>query len=88
MLLDELKRLKEIADVGLLYSRNAYDTGQYEALREISLALLHKISGYDTEVLKESFPLAPDYPTPKVDIRGLVLSPEKKVLLAKESANG
>ena len=35
--------------------------------------------------LKESFPYHKDYPTAKVDTRGMVLSPGKKILLVKES---
>lgn len=88
VILDEIKRLKAIADMGLLYGKNEYDIERYTELLEISMRLLHDITGHGIEALKESFPLAPDYPTAKVDIRGLVLSPEKKVLLVKESLDG
>jgi ADP-ribose pyrophosphatase YjhB (NUDIX family) len=32
-----------------------------------------------------NFPPAKDYPTAKVDIRGMILSPDKKILLVQES---
>jgi ADP-ribose pyrophosphatase YjhB (NUDIX family) len=38
--------------------------------------------------LNTLLPVAKDYPTVKVDIRALILSPDKKVLLVKESMDG
>lgn len=84
---DEIKRLKTIADLGLLYADNEYDKERYLELREMSFRLLHAVSGHSLDALKQSFPLVKDYPTAKVDIRGLLLSPDNKVLLVKESAD-
>lgn len=87
-LLEELKRLKALADVGLLYCNNSYDKERYLALQEISFGLLQQLSGQAVDDLKSSFPPALDYPTAKVDVRGMVLSPDRKILLVKESADG
>lgn len=87
-LLEEAKRLKALADTGLLYASNEYDRERYHELQAISLRLLSAVSGHAVADLQQVFPLAVDYPTAKVDIRGLVLSPDKKILLAKESADG
>lgn len=87
-LFDELKKLKAIADIGVLYSKNDYDKERYTELQKISFKLLSYTSGKDIEDLKFSFPTATDYPTAKVDIRGLVLSQEKKILLVRESIDG
>ncbi len=86
-LLNELKRLKSIADIGLLYSKNEYDKERYIELQEIALSLLSKITGQQPEVVKTAFPFAKDYPTAKVDVRGLVISADKKILLVQESAD-
>ncbi|HEX8316136.1 MAG TPA: NUDIX hydrolase [Flavisolibacter sp.] len=86
-LLEEAVQLKSIADVGLLYCTNEYDRERYLAIAEISLRLLNDLSQHPMELLREAFPLAKDYPTAKVDIRGLILSPEKEVLLVKEGAD-
>ncbi|MEP6948654.1 MAG: NUDIX hydrolase N-terminal domain-containing protein [Ginsengibacter sp.] len=86
-LLEEIKRLKSIADLGLLYCDNEYNKERYTELLEISFRLLSKVSGQDIAIFKENFPVAKDYPTAKVDIRGMVLSPEKKILLVKERAD-
>jgi ADP-ribose pyrophosphatase YjhB (NUDIX family) len=84
--LETAKRLKALADVGLLYSKNAYDNERYHEIQEMSLQLLSNISG--NEDLKATFPKASDYPTAKVDIRGLLLSPDGKLLLVQEQADG
>ena len=87
-LLDEIKKLKAISDIGMLYSKNNYDKDRYTELQDISFKLLSLVSGNGIEILKAQFPAATDYPTAKIDIRGLVLSPQNKILLVKESADG
>lgn len=84
----DLIRLKSISDTGLLYSSNQYDKERYEELREISLRLLGTYSNHDIELLKEQLPVATDYPTAKVDVRALILSANKEILLVKESLDG
>lgn len=87
-ILEEIKRIKTLADIGLLYAANEYDRERYLELEQISVRLLGKISGHDEALLHESFPPVKDYPTAKVDIRALILSPDKKVLLVQESSDG
>lgn len=87
-LLEDIKRLKAIADIGLLYNNNEFDKERYTELAELSLRMLHSISGQNIEILKETFLPVKDYPTAKVDIRGMVLSEDKKILLVRESADG
>lgn len=86
--LNVLKRLKALADTGLLYSTNEYDKERYTELQEISFQLLQEISGQSIESLKEIFPTAKDYPTVKVDVRAFVLSPDHRILLVKETTDG
>lgn len=84
---DQVKRIKSLADTGLLYAKNEYDKERYAELHEIAFGLLENISGHTIDTLKQYFPLAKDYPTAKVDVRGIVLSPDNKILLVKESAD-
>jgi len=86
-ILQELKRLKAIADIGLLYSSNEYEKERYLEIQQISFSLLSKTSGVDVEELKRNFRSVQDYPTAKVDIRGMILSPDKKILFVKESSD-
>lgn len=82
-----IQRIKSIADVGLLYAKDDYDRERYHELQDITHTFHHLLSGMDLETLKPFYTPAKDYPTAKVDIRGLLLSPEGKVLLVKESAD-
>ena len=87
-LLNNVNRLKALADTGLIYASNEYDRERYTELQELSFQLLSTISGHSIDHLKGCFPLVKDYPTAKVDIRGMVLSPDKKILFVKESLDG
>jgi ADP-ribose pyrophosphatase YjhB (NUDIX family) len=53
----------------------------------MSYRLLSLVSSHEIEALKDSFLLTKEYPTAKVDIRGLLISSDKKVLLVKESTD-
>ena len=86
--LEDIKRLKSIADIGLLYAGNDYDKERYLELQELALHLLNKISGHDKSALAETFPLVKDYPTAKVDTRALILSHDKKILMVREQSDG
>lgn len=86
--LNEIKRLKSIADTGLLYTKNEYDKERYAELQEMSFRLLNEFSGVSMQDLKFMLPPAKDYPTAKVDIRGLAISNDNKMLMVKESIDG
>lgn len=87
--LTQLKKLKALADTGLLYSQNDYDRERYNELLEIALELMAEASGNNTTALKAMFAPVTDYPTVKTDVRALILSEDKtKILLTQESADG
>ena len=88
MLLNEIKRIRALAETGLLYSKNEYDKERYLELQEIAFNLLGKLSEIKIDELKLILPQARDYPTAKVDVRGIALSEENKILLVKESVDG
>ena len=83
-----ITRLKSISDIGLLYASNEYEKERYVELRELVFQMMNTISDHQIENLKETFPLLNDYPTVKTDIRGLLLSEDKKILMVKESGDG
>lgn len=85
--LEEIKKLKAIAETGLLYCSNDYDRERYEELLAMSYRLLSNISGQTPESLKINLPAATDYPTVKVDVRGILLSPENNILLVQEMSD-
>lgn len=87
-LLEDIKRVKTIADIGLLYSSNEFEKERHLELQEISLRLLHTISDKPVDELRLNLPPANDYPTAKVDVRAMILSSANEILLVKESSDG
>ena len=87
-LLEEIKRINAIADVGLLYAANGYEKERYTELKEIALRMLSELSGSSITDLNFVLPLVKDYPTAKVDIRALVINDDGRILMVKESADG
>lgn len=87
--LTQLKKLKALADTGLVYSKDDYNTERYTEMRNIAIELMAESSGNSPETLKAMFAPVTDYPTVKTDVRALILSEDKKqVLLTQESADG
>jgi ADP-ribose pyrophosphatase YjhB (NUDIX family) len=87
-LLNDILRIKALAETGLIYCKNEYDIDRYKELQEISVRMMSEVSGQDIEALKINLPLSADYPTAKVDIRCFVLSEDNKILLVRESLDG
>lgn len=83
-----ITRLRSVADVGLLYAKNEYDIERYAELQHIAIEMLDNVTGWGIDDIKLNFPMPHDYPTVKVDVRGMLLNTEGKILLAKESADG
>ena len=86
--LELIKRIKALADTGLVYAQDEFDRERYEELRAISLQLLSNVSDRPLTVLNEFFLPERDYPTVKVDVRGLVLNNRNEILMAKERVDG
>lgn len=81
------KRIESIASIGLLYSNDDYNKDRYTELREISMQLFSLLSGESVPAAQNFFPNNKDYPTAKVDIRGLLVDSDKRVLLVKEQTD-
>ncbi|GAA3411037.1 NUDIX hydrolase [Paenibacillus hodogayensis] len=81
------QRIQALAQAGLTYTENGYDVERYEELREISIAMMQELSGAPYPVVKELFASETGYPTPKVDVRGVVFE-EGRILLVKEKSDG
>lgn len=86
--LEFVKRINALADTGLVYAENEYDKERYEELKEIGLKLMADMTNQPFEVLNSFFLPVTDYPTVKVDVRGLVLNDANEILMAKESIDG
>ncbi len=81
------KRLEAIAQTGFTYSKDDYDKERYQEIREISHTIFKHYTEAPLEKIRELFAKENGYPTPKVDIRGVVLQKDQ-ILLVKEKTDG
>ncbi len=85
--LETAKRIGALAQAGLAYTTNEYDRERYEELQAISNSMFSEYTGTPVERIEELFKNETGYPTPKVDVRGVIIR-EKKILLIKEKSDG
>jgi ADP-ribose pyrophosphatase YjhB (NUDIX family) len=81
------RELRAIAQTGLTFSRDPYDRGRYERLRELAAVLLAGQTGLARAPLLEAFILESGYATPKVDVRAAAFR-DGRVLLVQERSDG
>jgi ADP-ribose pyrophosphatase YjhB (NUDIX family)/uncharacterized protein YfkK (UPF0435 family) len=81
--LDIAKKLQALAQSGLAYSNNQYDTERYEELRNISADIMAKYTDIEIKTIKDLFCNETGYQTPKVDVRGVVFR-DHKILMVRE----
>jgi ADP-ribose pyrophosphatase YjhB (NUDIX family) len=86
--LNDIKRIKSIAELGLLYATDNYDRERYHELNDISLSMMARLTGTPLPILTDFYVETGDYPTPKVDIRAFIVNENDEILLARESADG
>jgi ADP-ribose pyrophosphatase YjhB (NUDIX family) len=81
------RRLQAIAQDGLTYTRDCYDLGRYEQLRELAAEILAAHSTGTLEEARDLLALETGPATPKVDVRAAVFR-EGRILLVKEPGEG
>lgn len=86
-LLNLSKQIKALADAGLVFQNNAYDTERYEQLREIALEIQAEMGDVAIEKLKDFYVRETDYPTPKVDVRAFITRENGDFLMVKEAVD-
>ena len=87
-MLEHLKAISSLAQIGLLYNKEAYDRERYTEILERSKLMIENISGIALETLHEFFSIPEDYITPMVDVRAFVLNDKQEILMVKEKADG
>lgn len=87
-MIETAKQLKALAETGLIYQDNLFDRERYTQIRDISIRMLAEITAKSVEQVEAFYEQVKDYPTPKVDIRGLVINEKGEVLLVREKIDG
>lgn len=83
-LLAYAQRLQALAQAGLQYATSPYDRERYEEIRAISVQLLKELTDEPVEKIIRVFASDKGYPTPKVDIRAVVLRNGGELLMVQE----
>ncbi len=84
--LEWANRIRAIAAAGITYTRDPYDRERYEQLEHLAAEILAAYTDTDEETLFELIDGDFGYPTPKVDVRGVIFR-AGKILLVQESAD-
>ena len=87
-ILEHIKAIASLAQIGLLYSKENYDRERYTEILERSKQSVELLTGAEIQKLHEFYAVPEDYITPKVDVRAFVLNDANEVLMVKEKADG
>jgi len=86
-ILEYAKQLKSLADTGLVYQDNPFDRERYTAIRETAFRLMANVTEGSPEKVRSFYSDIKEYPTPKVDVRGLVVNEKGEILMVREMAD-
>ncbi len=85
--LEQVQRLRAIAQTGLTYSKDPYDLERYEEVTAITHQLLAALVESTPDIISDLHLPERGYPTPKVDLRGGGFG-DGRILLVREAADG
>ena len=77
------RELQAIAQSGLTYTESPYERERFQAVQAVAVQIAAAASGEEIADLHERFAVEYGYGTPKVDVRGVVLT-EAGLLLVQE----
>ncbi|WP_259236943.1 NUDIX hydrolase [Aeromonas sp. BIGb0445] len=83
-----LEQVLATAQAGLTYSRDPFDIGRFHALRDATAALIAEQGTLPTQKIADWIALDSGYPTPKLDVRALILNEQGQLLLVRERSDG
>jgi ADP-ribose pyrophosphatase YjhB (NUDIX family) len=81
--LEWARRIQAISQAGLHFSKDVFDRERYEELQQLSAEIIANYTKQSAEDVEKTLAAEKGYPTPKLDIRGVVFR-EGKLLLVKE----
>ncbi|MCA9887557.1 MAG: NUDIX hydrolase [Anaerolineae bacterium] len=82
------RRLQAIAQIGLTFSQDPYDIERYHQIRDIASEIAAAHTGLDAQTITDLYNQEKGYMTPKVDVRGVVVNPQRELLLVREASDG
>ncbi len=82
------QRLQALAQTGLAYASNGFDTERHREIHALSMQMLANLTGEPVPQLQAIFAAETGYPTPKVDIRAVLFRGTEEVLMVQEKMDG
>ena len=82
--IDYVKEIQAIAQAGLTFTKNEYELERYARLRTLSVEMMSHYSHTSPEIVNSLFANERGYQTPKIDIRSVVFSADK-ILMVQET---
>ncbi len=86
-LLELAKRLQAVAQAGLTYTSDPFDIERFQEVQDLGLQLMASHTGLEKTICQEFFNQETGFPTPKVDVRGVVFQ-ENRILMVREKMDG
>jgi ADP-ribose pyrophosphatase YjhB (NUDIX family) len=81
------KKVKSIADIGLLYCKDEYGRERYHELLNIATTSIAALTDKSIGTITDFYDKVTDYPTPKVDVRAFIVNEKNEILLIQERAD-
>ncbi|MEW5819439.1 MAG: NUDIX hydrolase [Cyanobacteriota bacterium] len=85
--LDIARRLQAISQNGLEFSNNPFDLDRYKSISDVVLYIYENHTNINSEYLKDIFAKEKGYATPKIDVRAVVFSNDKILMVREKSDN-
>ncbi|GEM44979.1 NUDIX hydrolase [Deinococcus cellulosilyticus] len=81
------REILSLAQAGLAYSNNVFDTQRYQRLQELAAEMLAPFTDRPAQELASFLKAEEGYPTPKIDVRAIVFQ-DNQILLVRERSDG
>lgn len=81
------REIQALAQTGLTFTQNEFDTQRYNRLMEIAADIVASHSDLERESTLRGFSAQKGYATPKIDVRGAIVR-DNRILLVQERVDG
>ena len=85
--LDWVRELQAIAQTGLAYDKDPYDSERYHRIHDLAAEIAAAYTDADFALIRDLFAQDMGHATPKIDVRGVVFQNDQ-ILLVKETKDG
>lgn len=88
LLFNFIEQVLATAQAGMTFSKDEFDIARFQSLNSAAANLLANASSIDANTILDWILLDHGYPTPKMDVRAMILDNDDCVLLVRERSDG